>query len=94
MRVTSEVFLVEVADVGESGLQQFPFVAGEVILRFELQHFEAIEHGFRGAQVERFFAGDRVRELTEKESRVLRLQKEEVIESRIRLGIMRHGSGC
>jgi len=93
VRVASEVFLVEVVDVGEGCFEQFVFVAGEIVLRFDFQHFQAIEHRLGSAQVEGFFSRYRMRNLAEEEPRVLRLQKEEVVETRIGLWVMRHGRG-
>jgi hypothetical protein len=91
VRVTLLVFLVKAADIGKSGLEQFTLVAGEIVLRFVFKHFEAVENGFGSAQVERFFATGRVRDLAEEKPRILRLQKEELVEAGIRLRVMRHG---
>ena len=88
--MTSEVFLVKVADVGERGLEQLALMRGEVVLCFELQHFEAIEHGLCGAEVKTFLSRSRVWDLPQKKPRILRLQKKKVVETRIGLRIVSH----
>ncbi|MFM2170041.1 MAG: hypothetical protein RI957_270, partial [Verrucomicrobiota bacterium] len=60
VRVTSEVFLVKATNVGKSSLEQLDLMRGEIVLRFDFQHFEAIENGLGGSEIDAFLPRGRM----------------------------------
>ncbi len=64
---------------------------GEIVLRFHFQHFEAIENGLGGSEIDVFLPGGRMGNLPQKQSGILCLEKQKVVETRIGLWIVRHG---
>ena len=88
-----EIFLIERTDVIDGRAEKLLLVYREISGRFMFQHFKTIEHRFCGAKVEGFFPAGRVGDLTEKKPGILGLEKDKILESRVRLGIMLHGCG-
>lgn len=73
-------------EVFQGSLEQFGFVLGEVSSGFISQHAEGIDDGFRGAEIHRFLAGGRIRDLAEEKASVLGLEQDEIVEAGIGFG--------
>ena len=73
--------LEEWLEVLKGGCEEFRFGNCEISPGFGSQHFERIDHGFRGAQVDGFLAGLGIGDLAEKKAGVLGLKDDELIES-------------
>lgn len=79
------------AEVIESGGHQFLLGSGEIPAGLGSEHFQGVDHGFGGTQVDLFFATERIGDLPEKEPRILGLENDELIEPRIGFGRCWHG---
>ena len=73
----------EGAEVLEGGVEEFLFGFGEVAGGFDGEHFEGVDDGACGAEVDLFFSGVWVWDLAEEESGVLGLEDDEFVESGI-----------
>ena len=84
--------LVERAEIIEGGVEELLLVLGEVPGRFQGDHFQRVDDGLRGAEVDLLLTGVGAGDLPEEEPGVLGLEDDEFIEPRIGFGHCWHGA--
>jgi hypothetical protein len=83
--------LKERAKILEGRREEFLFGGCEISLGFGSEHFEGVDDGFRGAEVDLFFPIVGIGNPAEEEPGVLGLENDEFIEPWIRFRHWRHG---
>lgn len=83
--------LIKRAKIVERGGEQFGLGRGEVAAGFGHEHFQGIDHGFGGTEVDLALAAVGVRDLAEEQSGVLGLENDEFVEPGIGFGHCGHG---
>jgi hypothetical protein len=81
---------VEGTEIVEGELEKLILVGGEVVGGFGFQHFEGIDDGLGGAEVDFLFAGMGIGDLAEEKAGVLGLEDDELVEAGIGFGRGRH----
>jgi hypothetical protein len=80
-------------EIVDCGVEKFFLSKGEIATGFCGEHFQGVDHGFCGAQVDLFFPRVRIGDLAEKEASILGLENDKVIEAGIGFWRCGHAEG-